>query len=150
MICDQYKDANPSQTLVHATCVALQGRGVLIIGVSGSGKSGLALALMALGAKLVADDQVVLARSETQIQARAPTSIRGLIEARGIGLLYADVEQDVPLHLVVNLDETETVRLPNRRFITILDQEFPLLHKVDSAHFPAALVQFLAAGRREE
>ena len=41
----------------HATCVDIKGSGVLIVGDSGSGKSGLAIGLIALGASLVADDQ---------------------------------------------------------------------------------------------
>ncbi len=46
--------------IVHASCVAFGGAGVLILGPSGSGKSALALALMGLGAALVADDRVLL------------------------------------------------------------------------------------------
>ena len=41
---------------IHATCVAIEGRGVLIVGPSGSGKSDLALRLIDRGAALVADD----------------------------------------------------------------------------------------------
>ena len=43
--------------ILHGSCVAVEGRGVLIVGPSGAGKSSLALALMALGAELVADDR---------------------------------------------------------------------------------------------
>ena len=46
--------------IVHASAVSLGGRGVLILGRSGAGKSGLALRLIALGAQLVSDDRVVL------------------------------------------------------------------------------------------
>ena len=45
---------------MHATCVHINGSGVLIVGRSGSGKSSLAIKLLALGAKLVADDQCKL------------------------------------------------------------------------------------------
>ena len=41
--------------LLHASCVAVAGRAVLITGPSGSGKSSLALTLLAHGAALVAD-----------------------------------------------------------------------------------------------
>ena len=43
---------------LHASCIAVHGRGVLILGPSGAGKSSLALQLMALGADLVADDMI--------------------------------------------------------------------------------------------
>jgi len=46
----------------HATTVAVAGRGLMIEGPSGSGKSALALELMAFGAELVADDRTRVAR----------------------------------------------------------------------------------------
>ena len=45
---------------IHATCIALDGRGVLLRGPSGSGKSDMALRLIDAGAELVADDRVDL------------------------------------------------------------------------------------------
>ena len=48
--------------ILHATCVAVDGRGLLILGPSGSGKSALALQLIALGAQLVADDRTRVSR----------------------------------------------------------------------------------------
>ena len=49
-----------SETL-HATCLSVQGRGILLCGPSGCGKSDLALRLITtLDARLVADDQVTV------------------------------------------------------------------------------------------
>ena len=42
--------ACPDGEILHASCVAVAGRGLLIAGASGSGKSALALDLMAFGA----------------------------------------------------------------------------------------------------
>ena len=70
---------------LHASAVALDGRGVLITGAAGSGKSSLALTLMAYGAVLISDDQTELSRVGDTIWARAPETISGLIEARGAG-----------------------------------------------------------------
>ena len=53
---------DPGTINLHASAVALDGRGALLLGASGAGKSGLALRLMALGARLVADDRVLLRR----------------------------------------------------------------------------------------
>lgn len=133
---------------LHASCVALAGRGVLIIGASGSGKSGLALQLMALGAQLVSDDGTVLRVQDGVPVASAPDSIRGMIEARGVGLLAADTCAAAPVVLVVDLDQTETDRLPPDRKTQLLGQEVPVVHNSVFPHFPAAILQYLKGGRR--
>jgi HPr kinase/phosphorylase len=132
---------------LHASAVALNGRAALITGPAGVGKSALALELIALGAQLVADDRVILMRDGEQVLARAPNAIRGLIEARGVGLLRADPLDDVPIAFVVDLGNTETDRLPPQRSIELLGLSLPLLHKVASRHFTAAVRQYLAHGR---
>ncbi|RMF16145.1 MAG: serine kinase, partial [Alphaproteobacteria bacterium] len=75
--------------LVHASCVAWHGRGILLRGPSGAGKSALALRLIEAGALLVADDYVVLDAQSTpdRLLAAPPPRIAGLIEVRGLGLL---------------------------------------------------------------
>ena len=45
-----------TEALVHATCVVVEGVGLLLRGPSGSGKSDLALRLIELGWRLVADE----------------------------------------------------------------------------------------------
>jgi serine kinase of HPr protein (carbohydrate metabolism regulator) len=57
---------------VHATCVAIDGRGILIRGRSGAGKSDLALRLIDRGARLVSDDYTILAASGGRLRAAAP------------------------------------------------------------------------------
>ena len=140
--------SNIAETIVHASCVTVRGRGVLITGASGSGKSALALSLMALGAGLVADDRVILNLRQGRVMASAPAPIRGLVEARGIGLLNAGAHGPVPVDLVVDLDRTEQERLPHKHQTVLLGQSLTLLYRVEGSHFPAALVQFLKAGRR--
>ncbi len=136
-----------SETNVHASCVAIDGCGLLILGASGSGKSGLALDLMALGATLVSDDRVILSRAGDDLVASAPPAIAGLIEARGIGLLNARPHGPVTLGCVVDLDRTETDRLPARRQILLLGVSVTLLLKVESRHFASALMQYCKKGR---
>ena len=46
--------------IVHATAIAIDGKGVLLRGPSGSGKSDLALRLLEAGGVLVGDDRVAL------------------------------------------------------------------------------------------
>lgn len=140
----------PPDTIAHATCIAWEGRGILIRGPSGSGKSTLALGLMAHGAVLVADDRVVLTRHEDQVIADAPPAIRGMIEARGLGLLNADVAGPVPVALVVEMGGEMPERLPDARKTDLSGTALPLLHGWDSPHFIAALLQYLKAGRRDD
>ena len=85
----QAGDPAHSQTL-HATTVAFDRRGILILGKSGSGKSSLALDLMGRGATLVSDDRVHLSHVPGGLKASPPEAIAGVIEARGVGLLAAE------------------------------------------------------------
>lgn len=134
--------------IVHASCVAHDGRAVLILGASGRGKSALALRLMALGAQLVADDRTELWREGETICARAPDAIRGMIEARFVGILAADALDRAPVHLVIDLDQSESERLPPNRNTVLFGQTLPLLYRVDADHFPASVMQYLAHGRK--
>ncbi len=140
--------AEPDTLHLHASAVACDGRGLLILGPSGSGKSALALQLMALGADLVSDDAVMLRRGENAtLVATAPDTIRGLVEARGIGLLRAPALRGCPIHAVLDLSRTETERLPPARTTCLLGVTLPLLHKVETNHFAAALRVYLSGGR---
>lgn len=134
---------------LHATCVAVEGRGVLITGPSGSGKSSLALALMAHGARLVADDRVTLSLDGGALWATCPPAIRGMIEARGIGLLSADALDGAEVVVAVDLGQVEGERLPPRRNVTYLGRTVALVLGQDAPHFPAALLHYVRAGRKE-
>jgi serine kinase of HPr protein (carbohydrate metabolism regulator) len=96
---------------VHATCVALSGRGILIRGRSGSGKSDLALRLIDRGARLVSDDYTTLRADGGCLRAAAPAAIAGKLEIRGIGIVAMAPETDVPICLIADL-ETPPERLP--------------------------------------
>lgn len=135
------------QAVVHASCVAVAGCGLLITGASGAGKSALALEMMALGACLVSDDRVSLGATQQGILADAPDTIRGLIEARGLGLLQAETVGPVRLTHVLDLDRPEPQRLPEFREIFLLRHSLPLLFRPDVPHLAASLIQLLKAGR---
>ena len=132
--------------MLHASCVAIEGHGVLIKGRSGSGKSALALELMARGAQLVSDDQTMVLPRAGALIACCPPGLEGLIEARGLGILRAEAVREVPLHVIVDMNDVETARLPRHITTQLLNQELPLLRRVDSPHFPAALVQYVKGG----
>ncbi|KFE33987.1 HPr kinase/phosphorylase [Thioclava atlantica] len=133
---------------VHASVVALDpGRGVLIRGASGAGKSALALRLMAYGAHLVADDRVDLSVEDGALIARAPAAIAGRIEARGVGILNAEALERARIILCVDLDRIETDRLPTCRKDSLLGVELPLVLRVQHDHFDVAILQWLKGGR---
>lgn len=88
---------------IHASCVSIGSKGVLLLGKSGSGKSDVALRLMARGAMLVADDQVILRAEEGALVASVDPHIRGLLEIHGVGLVRYPVATNIPVRLAVNL-----------------------------------------------
>ena len=100
-----------SETL-HASCVSIGGRAVLIEGLSGSGKSDLALRLIDRGAALVSDDYTIVRRIDGKLIASAPPNIGGLIEVRGVGLVPMPFETDVPVALIASIAIT-IERLPD-------------------------------------
>lgn len=77
---------------IHAAAAVVGEAGVLIRGVSGAGKTSLALALVEAAAlrgvfaRLVADDRVLLERCNGRLIARPHPAIAGRVERRGQGI----------------------------------------------------------------
>jgi serine kinase of HPr protein (carbohydrate metabolism regulator) len=135
---------------LRATAVGLHGRGILIMGAPGSGKSGLALALMAHGGQLLSDDGLWLALQDAAPVLLRPETAPALIEARGIGLLHAGpVLDSVPLSIAVDLDRAEPDRLPPARAISVGRVDVPLILGASAPFLAAALVQMARQGRAE-
>ena len=106
--------------LVHASCVALEGKGVLLRGAPGVGKSDLALRLIESGAALVADDQVALTCSGGTLLAAPPERIAGLLEVRGVGIVPMEFAHQCPVHLAVDLVEPDRVeRMPDAAIVDL-------------------------------
>lgn len=133
--------------LLHASCVAVKGRGLLITGPSGVGKSALALQMMALGADLVADDQTVLQPRAGKLFGAAPQATAGLIEARFLGILKAPHLAETEIALVIDLSHQETERLPPCHKITLAGVSCALAYFCATPHLPASLMCWLAHGR---
>ncbi len=132
--------------IITGSAVAARGRAMLFIGASGTGKSELALTLMAYGASLIGDDGVTLEETAAGLVLAPPPNISGKIEARGIGILAAPVTS-APLCAVVDLDTPETERLPPERHFLFSGKDVPLIHKVESPYFAVGLWQYLYHGR---
>lgn len=94
----------PMGRTIQAGCIAICGRGVLIEGPSGSGKSSLALALIDRGAALVGDDGVVLTVQAGQLWAAPHPHTAGLLEVRNLGILHWPALAAVRICLKLQLD----------------------------------------------
>lgn len=116
-----------TQPLPHqATCVAVRGRGLLIEGAPGSGKSSLALALIDRGAMLVGDDGVLLEPRGGQLWALPHPNIAGLLELRNVGLLRYPCAS-APVALVLRLDEAAPRHVDKAERIALAGIDLPLL-----------------------
>lgn len=102
----------------------------MLRGPSGAGKSDLALRLISrtdLGAGLVADDQVQVAPRGDELWARAPDTIAGMMEVRGVSLIHLECVAEARLRLVLDLCPTGDIpRLPDRGSCTIDGIDLPL------------------------
>jgi len=113
---------------ICGTAVRVNGKGVLLRGPSGSGKSDLALRLIDRGGLLIADDYVAAEGGADHVLLAPPKAIAGFIEVRGAGLVRIDHVSDVPLVLVVGLvPDGQVERLPEPDEATILGHKLPLL-----------------------
>jgi HPr kinase/phosphorylase len=138
-----------TEEILHASCVAVEGRGLLILGPSGSGKSSLALRLISLGAALVSDDVTRVARRDDGLVASCPNpDLRGLIEARGLGILRAPSVESAAVTLAIDMAQVESERLPPHRTVTILGSPVSLVLHLQNDHFPDALMLYLRHGRQ--
>lgn len=131
---------------IHASCVAIEGRAVLITGPSGSGKSDLTLRLIDRGFALVSDDRTIVKKMGSRLIATAPPTIRGKLEIRGVGIVDMDPIDDQPVALVVELTG-DIQRLPDdSRERPIMGLPVPLI-SVDAKTASAASKVALALHR---
>lgn len=136
-----------SSETVHASCVAIGDRAVLIEGRSGAGKSDLALRLIDRGARLVSDDYTQLIRHGRALIAQPPERIAGQIEVRGVGIIAMPHVARVEAALVVALDEPPE-RLPEPRTRRFAGIELPVI-AIDGA-LPSAPIKVELALRQME
>lgn len=134
---------------LHASAVAIGSAGLLIRGRTGAGKSTLALALIARGAELVADDRVLVRPGATPADRPVlapPPPIAGLVEAHGIGLIRMAFRATVPLALIADLDHPPPCRLPACKTQRLQGCDVPLLMCRDLAGLADTLFVLLGHG----
>lgn len=74
-------------TIMHGVLLSINGKGVIIKGDSGIGKSEIALDLIQRGHVLVADDCIELSHVGNHIIGKSPVVLSNLLEIRGIGVI---------------------------------------------------------------
>lgn len=136
---------------IHASCVDYDGKGILLLGASGSGKSGLCLELILnYNAMLVADDRVELIPKAGGIYASAPENIKGLLEVRNVGILHLPVKEETRVQAVVRLEPvTQTLeRLPEPESCLLENIGVPFLRFYENDTAAAAkIIAFLSFPR---
>lgn len=131
---------------IHASCVCIKNKGILILGSSGSGKSDLCLRLIAeFGAMLVADDRVELQVSGNCVKAKAPQNLKNLLEVRGIGIIKLKAKRTTKISAVFELTTSKTERMPDDMTYNLCGIQKPL-YKINPFE-PSAPAKVLAALR---
>ncbi len=78
--------------------------------------------------------------------ADAPETIRGQIEARGMGILRLPCVGPQPVALIVDMDTECTERMPPLVRAEILGQTVSVVKNTAHSHFPAAILLYLMHG----
>jgi HPr kinase/phosphorylase len=101
---------------IHGTALLIGETGILIRGASGSGKSSLALALLAQAqmagafASLVGDDRVRLEVRSGRLIARPHPALAGRAERRGQGIVTLPHEAATRINCVIDLVDGKAAR----------------------------------------
>ncbi|WP_208441348.1 HPr kinase/phosphatase C-terminal domain-containing protein [Bartonella raoultii] len=139
--------------ILHANCLQLGGRGLLIIGPSGSGKSTITLALLDRAewskreAKLISDDYTMLRVRNGKLHGYTPDDLQGGIEIRGAGLYMIEFQKQTTIDCIIFLGPKYERFSTNKTFqfedLHIPLLKLPSLHEADCTAICQAIEAFL-------
>lgn len=136
-------EALAPETLIHGVFLNIYGKGVVIRGDSGIGKSEIALELVKRGHLLIADDAIELYHIGQAIIGKAPEVLKNLLEIRGIGVIDASkmfgVASVLPkdnVDLIIQLDRW----LPSREYTRIGIEEDNATEEILTVSIPKIVV----------
>ena len=122
-------------TNMYGVMMSIYGKGVMIMGKSGIGKSELALDLINRGHMLVADDRVDVARVHNVIKCQAPKLIKRMLEIRGIGIV--DVTKLFGVNAFLNKESLNfIIKLVKLEEVTDSDRLNPISETTDVLGLP--------------
>ena len=121
------------ETLMHGVFLNIYGKGVIIKGDSGIGKSEIALELIKRGHLLIADDAVELYQVGQQIVGKSPTVLQNLLEIRGIGVI--DVVKMFGVGAIMEKDNVDMIVqlerwIPSKEYTRIGIEDQQVVEKV--------------------
>lgn len=141
---------------LHATAITVDGIGLLFLGPSGSGKSGLAFdciseaRLAGLAGALISDDRVLLSLESGNLVARGPAQIRGLIELRYSGIASVDHVEEAHIHYAifpVGADEQHRLPPDDEMVEVVTGLYLPVIRVPNWSRFPLNLIFARIRGR---
>lgn len=143
------EEALARETLMHGVFLNIYGKGVIIKGDSGIGKSEIALELVKRGHLLVADDAVELYRLGQKIVGKAPEVLSNLLEIRGIGVI--DVSKMFGIASILDRDNVDLIIqldrwVPSREYTRVGIEENDVEEDILGIKIPKVVVP-VSSGR---
>jgi len=131
------------ETLIHGVFLNIYGKGVVIRGDSGIGKSEIALELIKRGHLLIADDAIELYHIGQHIVGQAPEVLKNLLEIRGIGVIdvskmfgVAAISSKNNVDMIIQLERW----LPSREYTRIGVEEDDTTEEILGVQIPKIVV----------